>query len=121
MIARPRPTGKYSVGDSIETFTYFPISRRLEGSRGDLQPSPPSNMRSRQEGLTKLYNRFHDPNEPHLPSPSRRSANSTPDGHAVAAAYGWADLDPGQGSHATKQGIRYTISEPPAAKSSPAS
>ncbi len=30
---------------------------------------------------------------------------------AVAAAYGWADLDLGHGFHTTKQGLRYTISE----------
>jgi hypothetical protein len=30
---------------------------------------------------------------------------------AVAAAYGWHDLDLGHGFHATKQGTRYTISE----------
>jgi hypothetical protein len=31
---------------------------------------------------------------------------------AVAAAYGWTDLDLGHGFHQTKQGLRYTISEP---------
>ena len=31
---------------------------------------------------------------------------------AVAAAYGWADLDLGHGFHETKQGLRYTIGEP---------
>ena len=30
---------------------------------------------------------------------------------AVAAAYGWQDIDLGHGFHETKQGIRYTISE----------
>ena len=30
---------------------------------------------------------------------------------AVAAAYGWSDLDLGHGFHETKQGIRFTISE----------
>jgi hypothetical protein len=30
---------------------------------------------------------------------------------AVAAAYGWHDLDLCHGFHATKQGTRYTISE----------
>jgi cation transport regulator ChaC len=32
--------------------------------------------------------------------------------NAVAAAYGWSDLDLGHGFHETKQGVRYTISEP---------
>jgi hypothetical protein len=30
---------------------------------------------------------------------------------AVAAAYGWSDLDLAHGFHETKQGVRYTISE----------
>ena len=30
---------------------------------------------------------------------------------AVAAAYGWEDLDLGHGFHQTKQGTRFTISE----------
>ncbi len=30
---------------------------------------------------------------------------------AVAAAYGWADLDLGHDFHPTPQGLRYTISE----------
>ena len=30
---------------------------------------------------------------------------------AVAAAYGWTNLDLGHGFHATKQGERYTLSE----------
>ena len=32
--------------------------------------------------------------------------------NAVAAAYGWTDLDLGHGFHETKQGLRFTISEP---------
>jgi hypothetical protein len=32
--------------------------------------------------------------------------------HAVTAAYGWTDLDLGHGFHETKQGVRFTISEP---------
>ena len=31
---------------------------------------------------------------------------------AVADAYGWSDLDLGHGFHQTKQGLRFTISEP---------
>jgi hypothetical protein len=32
--------------------------------------------------------------------------------HAVAVAYGWKDLDLGHNFHETKQGLRFTISEP---------
>ncbi len=31
---------------------------------------------------------------------------------AVASAYGWTDLDLGHGFHETKQGTRFTVSEP---------
>ena len=30
----------------------------------------------------------------------------------MTAAYGWTDLDLGHGFHETKQGVRFTISEP---------
>ncbi|MBI3909692.1 MAG: hypothetical protein HY320_02010 [Armatimonadetes bacterium] len=32
--------------------------------------------------------------------------------HAVAAACGWTHLDLGHGFHETRQGVRYTLSEP---------
>jgi len=32
--------------------------------------------------------------------------------HAVAAAYGWTDLDLGHDFHQTNQGLRFTVSEP---------
>ena len=32
--------------------------------------------------------------------------------YRLVAAYGWSDLDLGHGFHATKQGERYTLSEP---------
>ncbi len=77
-------------------------------------------MLTRQEGLTKTYNRFHNPDETAADIQRLRDLHVEMD-NAVAAAYGWTDLDLGHGFHETKQGIRFTISEPPAAKSSPAS
>ena len=65
---------------------------------------------SRQEGLTKTYNRFHDPDETSADIQKLRQLHVEMD-HAVAAAYGWTDLDLGHGFHQTKQGLRYTISE----------
>ena len=67
-------------------------------------------MLDRQEGLTKTYNRFHDPDEPTADIQKLRDLHVEMD-NAVAAAYGWADLDLGHGFHETKQGIRFTISE----------
>lgn len=67
-------------------------------------------MLTRQEGLTKTYNRFHDPDESADDIAMLRRLHTEMDA-AVAAAYGWPDLDLGHGFHATKQGTRYTISE----------
>ena len=68
-------------------------------------------MLTRQEGLTDTYNRFHDPDEASADIQKLRQLHVEMD-NAVAAAYGWTDLDLGHGFHETKQGVRYTISEP---------
>jgi hypothetical protein len=68
-------------------------------------------MQTRQEGLTKTYNRFHSRDEQSADFAQLRALHVEMD-QAVAAAYGWSDLDLGHGFHATKQGERYTISEP---------
>jgi len=68
-------------------------------------------MRDRWEGLTKTYNRFHDPQESAADIERLRELHVEMD-HAVAAAYGWTDLELGHGFHETKQGQRYTIGDP---------
>ena len=68
-------------------------------------------MLTRQEGLTKTYNRFHNPDESAADIQKLRDLHVEMD-RAVADAYGWSDLDLGHGFHETKQGTRYTISEP---------
>jgi hypothetical protein len=68
-------------------------------------------MSIRREGLTKTYNRFHDSVEASTDISNLRALHVEMD-QAVAAAYGWTDLDLGHGFHETKQGTRYTISEP---------
>ncbi len=65
-------------------------------------------MLDRWEGLTKTYNRFHDRQESAEDIGRLRELHVEMD-HAVAAAYGWTDLELGHGFHETKQGIRYTI------------
>jgi len=65
-------------------------------------------MLARQEGLTATYNRFHDPEEASDDIARLRALHVEMD-HAVAAAYGWDDLDLGHGFHDTPQGVRYTI------------
>lgn len=68
-------------------------------------------LRNHNEGLTKTYNRFHDSDETSADIQKLRDLHVEMD-QAVAAAYGWTDLELGHGFHNTKQGVRFTISEP---------
>ncbi len=67
-------------------------------------------MLTHQEGLTQTYNRFHDPAESSADIAQLRALHVEMD-QAVAAAYGWQDLELGHDFHETPQGIRYTIAE----------
>jgi protein-tyrosine phosphatase len=63
-----------------------------------------------QEGLTAIYNRFHDPEDHHSDIIRLRELHMEID-LAVAFAYGWEDLDLGHDFHETPQGLRFTVSE----------
>lgn len=67
-------------------------------------------MLSRNNGLTKVHNAVNDEREVSSEIQQLRGCFVNMD-RAVAAAYGWSDLDLGHGFHETKQGIRFTISE----------
>ncbi|MCX6345659.1 MAG: restriction endonuclease [Armatimonadetes bacterium] len=102
---------RYALSDCLETFP-FPrdlSSLKLVGERyyGHRQWV----MLSRQEGLTNIYNRFHNLDDNSEDIAELRRLHVEMD-NAVAAAYGWTDLDLDHGFHETKQGIRFTISEP---------
>jgi hypothetical protein len=66
-------------------------------------------MRARQEGMTRTYNRFHDPTETAADIVRLRALHAEMD-QSVATAYGWNDLDLAHSFHETAQGVRYTIS-----------
>jgi hypothetical protein len=67
-------------------------------------------MVNSESGLTNTYNRFHDPDKTDADIQKLRDLHVEMD-QAVAAAYGWTDLELGHGFHETKQGVRFTISE----------
>ena len=101
----------YSTSDAFDTFP-FPLSvSTLETIGAKYHGCRTQVMKDRNEGLTKTYNRFHDPDETSADIQKLRQLHVEMD-NAVAAAYGWTDLDLGHGFHETKQGVRYTISEP---------
>ncbi|WP_199306927.1 type IIL restriction-modification enzyme MmeI [Pseudanabaena sp. FACHB-2040] len=101
---------RYNPTDCFETFPFPKQSITLE-IIGDLYYTHrQSIMLTRQEGLTKIYNRFHDPTQTDSDIQTLRDLHIQMD-NAVAAAYGWHDLDLAYGFHETKQGLRFTISE----------
>lgn len=105
-----RTDARYTPTDCFETFP-FPesldeldaIGERYHAFRAEI-------MKSRREGLTATYNRFHDPKEKGEDIVELRRLHVGMD-RAVADAYGWQDLELGHGFHTTKQGVRYTIAE----------
>jgi hypothetical protein len=102
----------YSPSDAFDTFPFPTAHHTPLVTLGEACHSHRRQlMLSRQEGLTKTYNRFHDPDESAADIQRLRDLHFEMD-RAVAAAYGWSDLDLGHGFHETKQGLRFTISEP---------
>jgi hypothetical protein len=101
---------RYVVSDCFET---FPLPMLLSGL-GDIGNRYYLRRRevmiARNAGLTRTYNLINscDCHEPDVEDLRRLQVEMD---YAVAAAYGWTDLDLGHGFHETKQGIRYTISE----------
>jgi len=102
---------RYTPSDCFETFPFPRKLTVLEKTGTHFLDCRRELMIAHQEGLTKSYNRFHDPDETSADIKKLRQLHVEMD-NAVAAAYGWTDLDLGHGFHETKQGVRYTISEP---------
>ena len=79
------------------------LGRQLDDTRRDL-------MLSRAWGLTKTYNRVHDP-DVHEPAIEELRDIHIAIDEAVMRSYGWDDLDLKIGHHPTKIGIRWTVSK----------
>ena len=101
---------RYTPTDGVETFPFPPFLDALESIGERYHSHRREIMVARREGLTATYNRFHSPHEVSHDITTLRELHVEMD-HAVAAAYGWTDLNLGHGFHEAKQGIRYTISE----------
>lgn len=110
-----KTTLNYSPSDCFETFPFPESNNNLETIGETYYNHRQFIMQTRQEGLTKTYNRFHEPIETSEDIIKLRQLHVEMD-YAVAQAYGWEDLLEGKGLnhdfHETKQGLRYTISEP---------
>jgi hypothetical protein len=91
-LPRPQPTSELDA-----------LGQLLDSTRGEL-------MLSRAWGLTKTYNRVHDPDNHEPAIQELRDIHLAID-EAVMRAYGWDDLDLKIGHHPTKIGIRWTVSK----------
>lgn len=101
---------RYTPSDIFETFPFPADLSGLEALGEAYREHRRQIMLARQEGLTKTYNRFHNPEESAEDIAQLRRLHVQMD-QAVAAAYGWGELDLGHGFHGTAQGVRYTLSE----------
>jgi hypothetical protein len=86
----------YSSSDCFDTFPFpegFEIHPQLEAAGKEYYEFRAALMVRINEGLTKTYNRFHDPNERSPDILKLRELHAAMD-RAVLDAYGWTDLKP---------------------------
>ena len=100
---------RYTPTDCFETFPQPELTEAVTKAGGALDAHRRALMLERWEGLTKTYNRVHDPDERAEGIVELRRLHVELD-HAVAVAYGWDDLPMDHNFHETRQGIRYTLS-----------
>jgi len=101
---------RYTPTDCFETFPFPSTIESLENVGQRYHDHRQQTMLSRQEGLTKIYHRFHASTEKSMDIQQLREMQIELDQHVITA-YGWRDLDLGHGFHQTNQGVRFTISE----------
>jgi hypothetical protein len=103
---------RYTPSDCFETFP-FPHASQMKhlSDVGEMYHEfRDSVLFNNQEGLTSIYNRFHES------APVAKDIQELREHHrimdqAVIAAYGWSDVAIVHDFHETKQGVRFTISE----------
>ena len=87
---------RYTPSDCFETFPFpdgWETNAALEAAGRDYYEFRAALMVRNNEGLTKTYNRFHDPDERDPDILKLRELHAAMD-RAVLDAYGWTDLQP---------------------------
>jgi hypothetical protein len=87
---------RYTPSDCFETFPFpenFETDARLEAVGKEYYEFRAALMVKNDEGLTKTYNRFHDPGEASTEIARLRELHAAMD-RAVLDAYGWQDVQP---------------------------
>ena len=114
--ASMRGDSRYIPSDVFETFPQPEPTPELEAIGRTLDTERREIMLRRELGLTKLYNLVNDPGlEAGIdPDVDRMRAIHVELDAAVAAAYGWEDLDLTHGFHTYRKMTRWTV--PPATR-----
>ena len=104
---------RYTPSDCFETFP-MPLIKRphnnLETIGKDYYIYRQKIMKENNEGLTDVYNRFHNPEVSSQGIVELRNLHKKMN-EIVAVAYEWNDINMGYDYHETKDGLRLTISE----------
>jgi hypothetical protein len=101
---------RYTTTDCLETFPFPDCASGVDEVAQRYHDLRSRIMAAERLGLTALYDRFHDPANLDAGIAELRERQVEME-RAVAEAYGW-HFPLRQGFHETKQGVRYTISEP---------
>jgi hypothetical protein len=99
---------RYTPTHCFETFPQPALTHLVDIASANLEQHRRPMMLSRNEGLTKTYNRVHDPKETASEVVTLRQLHVELD-FAVAAAYGWQDLNLDHDFYETPQGRRFTL------------
>ena len=100
---------RYTPTDVFETFPFPAASETMTAAADDYLNLRSESMRSRNLGMTSLYNEFHDPSDTSPTTRQLRERHVAMD-RAVLAAYGWLDLPLAHGFYSTELGTRFTVS-----------
>jgi hypothetical protein len=98
----------YSITDTFETLPQPPYDVQVEMAGKVLDEHRSALMVGNEEGLTKTYNRVHNPTDDSPGIAELREQHIALD-LTVRDAYGWTDLDLDHGFHDTPQGQRFTL------------
>jgi hypothetical protein len=102
----------YSPTDCFQTLVQPAQTPALGAAGKQLDAYRSVLLLDRDEGLTAMYNRVHDPDETASDIVELREIHVALD-HAVRDAYGWTDLELGHDFHPTKFGTRFTFAPVP--------
>ncbi|GAK12348.1 hypothetical protein JCM19039_2116 [Geomicrobium sp. JCM 19039] len=102
---------RYTPSDSFDTYPFLHTnSDKLEKLGEEYYKLRQKIMITRNEGLTKTYNHFHNSDEKSRDIQELRKLHESMD-KGVTEVYGWKDINLNHDFYNTKHGIRYKISE----------